>query len=56
MNLQFEMSVLSDLGGHWKVFFLLEVIASISVHILYLQIGMFDPAGRVAAAAVAAAT
>ena len=27
LNLEFEMSVLSDLGGHWDVFFLNEVIA-----------------------------
>ena len=40
MNLEFEMSVLSDLGGRWDIFFLPEVIALI----LYLQIGMFDPA------------
>ena len=40
LNLEFEMSVLSDLGGRWDVFFLPEVIALI----LYLQIGMFDPA------------
>ena len=45
MNLEFDMSVLSDLGGRWEVFFLPEVIALI----LYLQMGMFDPA----AAAVA---
>ena len=45
LNLEFEMSVLSDLGGRWDVFFLPEVIDLI----LYLQIGMFDPA----AAAVA---
>ena len=25
--IEFEMSVLSDLGGHWDVFFLNEVIA-----------------------------
>ena len=40
LNLEFEMSVLSDLGGRWDVFFLPDVIALI----LYLQIGMFDPA------------
>ena len=40
LNLELEMSVLSDLGGCWDVFFLPEVIALI----LYLQIGMFDPA------------
>ena len=40
LNLEFEMSVHSDLGGCWDVFFLPEVIALI----LYLQIGMFDPA------------
>ena len=45
LNLEFQMSVLSDLGGRWDVFFLPEVIDLI----LYLQIGMFDPA--VAAAA-----
>ena len=28
MNLEFEMSVLSDLGGRWDVFFLPEVIAA----------------------------
>ena len=27
LNLEFEMSVLSDLGGHWDAFFLNEVIA-----------------------------
>ena len=40
LNLEFEMSVLSDLRGPWDVFFLPEVIALI----LHLQISMFDPA------------
>ena len=45
MNLEFEMSALSDLGGCWDVFFLPEVIALT----LYLQIGMFDPAAATVA-------
>ena len=43
LNLEFEMSALSDLGGRWDVFFLPEVL------ILYLQIGMFDPAAATVA-------
>ena len=27
LNLEFDMSALSDLGGHWDVFFLHDVIA-----------------------------
>ena len=46
MNLEFEMSIHSDLGGRWDVFFLPDE----QPLIWYLQIGMFDPA---AAAAVA---
>ena len=44
MNLEFEMSVRSCLGGRWDVLCLPEVIDLI----LYLQIGMFDPAAALA--------
>ena len=46
MTLEFEMSVLSDLGGRWDVFFLPEVIPK-SLYIVtfdLVQIVMFDPA------------
>ena len=44
LNLEFQMSVLSDLRGRWDVFFLPDE----QPLIWYLQIGMFDPAAAVA--------